>query len=122
MAEINGLLNRRTSLKMYRGFESLPHRKGSELSEPLLCMICVYILFSENIQQYYCGQTNNIAYRLQQHNSGETLSNKHGIPWILIGYVEKASRSEAMILERQVKKRGIKRWLEDHKNELIKNI
>jgi len=26
VAEINGLLNRRTSLKMYRGFESLPHR------------------------------------------------------------------------------------------------
>ena len=26
MAEINGLLNRRTTLKLYRGFESLPHR------------------------------------------------------------------------------------------------
>ena len=27
MAEINGLLNRRRALKLYRGFESLPHRK-----------------------------------------------------------------------------------------------
>ena len=122
MAEINGLLNRRTSLKMYRGFESLPHRKGSEISEPLLYMIYVYILFSENIQQYYCGQTNSVAYRLQQHNSGETLSNKHGIPWILIGYIEKVTRSEAIVLERRIKKRGISRWLKEHSNELIKNI
>ena len=27
MAEINGLLNRRRALKLYRGFESLPHRQ-----------------------------------------------------------------------------------------------
>ena len=27
MAEINGLLNRRTGISLYRGFESLPHRK-----------------------------------------------------------------------------------------------
>jgi hypothetical protein len=27
VAEINGLLNRRTVLKPYRGFESLPHRR-----------------------------------------------------------------------------------------------
>ena len=32
MAEINGLLNRRTTLKLYRGFESLPHR----IQEPQL--------------------------------------------------------------------------------------
>ena len=32
MAEINGLLNRRTTLKLYRGFESLPHRiQGPQL-------------------------------------------------------------------------------------------
>ena len=36
MAEINGLLNRRTSLKMYRGFESLPHRRGFDQSRPFL--------------------------------------------------------------------------------------
>ena len=34
MAEINGLLNRRTTLKLYRGFESLPHR----IQEPQLLL------------------------------------------------------------------------------------
>jgi len=29
VAEINGLLNRRTVLKPYRGFESLPHRRNT---------------------------------------------------------------------------------------------
>ena len=32
VAEINGLLNRRTTLKLYRGFESLPHRNGAAIS------------------------------------------------------------------------------------------
>lgn len=84
-------------------------------------MNCVYILFSETIQQHYCGQTNDLVYRLQQHNSGKTLTNMHGIPWILIGYIIRPSRSDAMILERQIKKRGIKRWLEKHEKDLIKN-
>jgi hypothetical protein len=32
VAEINGLLNRRTTLKLYRGFESLPHRSTIKCS------------------------------------------------------------------------------------------
>ena len=33
MAEINGLLNRRRALKLYRGFESLPHRWKREVAQ-----------------------------------------------------------------------------------------
>ena len=33
MAEINGLLNRRRALKLYRGFESLPHRWTREVAQ-----------------------------------------------------------------------------------------
>ena len=84
-------------------------------------MFCTYILFSETLQQYYCGQSNNLSYRLLQHNSGETLSNKHGIPWNLVGYLERETRAESMIMERKIKKRGIKRWLQDHQHELKKN-
>ena len=85
-------------------------------------MFCVYIIYSESIQQFYCGQTNNILFRIQQHNAAETLSNKHGVPWILIGYIIVETRSEAMKLERQIKKRGIGRWLEEHRGELIKEM
>ena len=64
-------------------------------------MFFVYIIYSESIQQFYCGQTHNIIFRLQQHNSGETVSNKHGIPWMLIGYLKFETRSEAMIVPLQ---------------------
>jgi putative endonuclease len=77
-------------------------------------MFCTYILYSEKQQQYYCGQSNNLFYRLTQHNSGETLSIKHGISWNLAGYLECKPRSECILLERQIKKRGIERWLQSH--------
>jgi len=84
-------------------------------------MFYVYIIYSESIQQFYCGQTKNIVYRIQQHNAAETLSNKHGMPWILIGYIIVETRPQAMKLEKQIKKRGIGRWLQQHREELIKN-
>ena len=120
MAEINGLLNRRTSLKMYRGFESLPHRKGPDTIRAFIIMVCVYFLYSESLQQYYCGQTSNVGYRLDQHNASEVKSTKHGVPWKLIGFVIMETRSAAMILERQVKSRGIGRWLEKNEGKVIK--
>jgi putative endonuclease len=119
VAEINGLLNRRTTLKLYRGFESLPHRKMA-LYFRAFFMYYVYILYSSSIQQYYCGQTGELATRLIQHNSGLTLSNKHGIPWELVGFLYCETRSEAMKLERQIKKRGIKRWIENNQQKIIK--
>jgi putative endonuclease len=85
-------------------------------------MYFVYILYSAKLAQFYCGQSNNIDFRLKQHNNGETSSNKHGIPWELIGYLKVSTRSEAMILERKIKKRGIKRWLDEHSKALFNDI
>jgi putative endonuclease len=79
----------------------------------------VYILYSDCIDEYYCGQTNNIDARLKRHNSGETQSIKHGIPWKLIGYIIVATRKESMQLEKQIKKRGIGRWLLVNGNMLV---
>ena len=81
-------------------------------------MFYVYIIFSERIQQFYCGQTHDIQFRIQQHNASESLSNKHGVPWVLIGYLKLETRSDAMKKEKQIKKRGIGRWLKEHKDEL----
>ena len=82
-------------------------------------MYFAYILYSTTIGQYYCGQTNNLHLRLDKHNSGSTLSNKHGIPWILVGFINCETRSEAMVLEKKIKKRGIERWLKDNRHLLI---
>ena len=85
-------------------------------------MYFVYIIYSEKLYQFYCGQSNDIDFRLKQHNNGETFSNKHGIPWTLIGYLKVSTRSEAMILERKIKKRGIKRWLDEHSKDLYNEV
>ena len=48
-----------------------------------------------------------------EHNSGETKSIKHGIPWEVVWKTHLPSRTEAIQLEIKIKKRGAKRFLED---------
>jgi len=81
-------------------------------------MYHVYILYSALLGEYYCGQTNDISKRLSRHNIGETQSIKHGIPWILVGYLSCKTRTEAMKIEKAIKKRGIKRWLDQNQFKL----
>jgi putative endonuclease len=83
-------------------------------------MYYVYILYSESIQRFYCGQTNNLQKRIFRHNSGETKSDKAGIPWVLIGYIICESRTLSVQLELKVKKRGIGRWVNENEKLLIK--
>ncbi|MDX2173557.1 MAG: GIY-YIG nuclease family protein [Bacteroidota bacterium] len=66
-------------------------------------MFYVYILYSENFNRYYIGQTNNISNRLESHNSGYVLSTKPYLPWKLLLFLKKSTRSEAMILEKKLK-------------------
>ena len=76
-------------------------------------MYTVYILFSPSKSQFYAGQTNDLPDRLYRHNSGQSKSTKSGVPWTLIYTTEFTSRSEAVLLETKIKKRGIKRYLDD---------
>ena len=73
----------------------------------------VYILFSKSTQKYYTGSTHDLENRLLEHNSGETKSIKHGIPWEVVWKTLLPLRAEAMKLETKIKKRGAKRFLED---------
>jgi len=63
----------------------------------------VYILHSPVFKRFYIGQTNNMNNRLSFHNKGNVKSTKPYIPFELVGYIAKSSRSEAMILERKLK-------------------
>jgi len=76
-------------------------------------MFYVYIIFSTSKSKYYIGQTSNIEDRLFRHNSGFSLSTKYGIPWKLIQTFICNNRNEAILLEKKIKKRGAKRYLED---------
>ena len=73
----------------------------------------VYILQSEKTGRFYCGQTHNLQDRLTRHNSGRSKSTAKERPWKLIHTFIFDSRSEAMLLEKKIKKRGIKRYLDD---------
>ncbi len=74
----------------------------------------VYIIFSISSNRYYIGQTKNFDARIIRHNKGLVKSTKHGIPWKLILKIEVLSRNEAVFLEKKIKKRGAKRYLEDN--------
>ena len=75
----------------------------------------VYILFSECKNRYYLGQTRDIEERLSRHNSGLVKSTKYGMPWKLVYTENVLNRSEALMLERRIKKRGAKRFIDNHK-------
>ena len=76
-------------------------------------MFFTYILFSVSNNEYYTGHTNSVDIRFGKHNAGEVISTKHGMPWTLITAFKFETRSEAMRVEKKIKKRGIKRYLQD---------
>jgi len=41
--------------------------------------------------------------RLNMHNTGQVQSTKPYLPWQLVGYIEKFSRHEAVVLEKKLK-------------------
>ena len=77
-------------------------------------MYTVYILFSEQLNKYYVGYSSkNIQERLKEHlynHKGFTAKAKD---WTLLYQLEINSKSEALILERKIKKRGAKRYLNE---------
>jgi len=63
----------------------------------------VYILFSKSIQKFYIGQTQNLEKRLHRHNAGMESYTSKGVPWELVWFTSKESRSDAIILEKKLK-------------------
>jgi putative endonuclease len=76
----------------------------------------VYILYSQGLQRYYVGSTQAVEKRIQEHNSGKSVSTRAGAPWKLIYTESFTTRSEAVLRERKIKARGIGRYLADIKH------
>ena len=75
-------------------------------------MYYVYILYIEEFDRYYIGQTDNLELRINRHNSGMVTSTKSYIPWELKYYEELESRGEAMKREKFLKKQRNKEFYE----------
>ena len=73
----------------------------------------VYILYSCKTKKFYAGQTDSLDLRLTRHNQGLVKSTKPGIPWLIVWTMVVSSRSEALLLEKKIKKRGISRFIDD---------
>jgi putative endonuclease len=77
-------------------------------------MYVTYILHSRKLKKFYVGQSEDLDRRLEEHNRGKTPFLASGIPWVLIFSKELSSRSEALRLEKFIKKRGAARYLTDN--------
>ena len=69
----------------------------------------VYILKGK---RYYVGYTGNLQRRLEEHKRGQTKRTKELGAWELVKVIPCATKTEAIILERKIKRGGhVERWL-----------
>ena len=66
------------------------------------------------MSKYYVGCTQDLENRVKEHNTGEGKFTRRGIPWDLVWFDVLGNRSAALNLEKRIKKRGIKRFLENN--------
>ncbi len=77
-------------------------------------MNTTYIIYSNSIRKFYTGQTHDLTNRLEEHNRGKSSFTSKGIPWKIVYSKEFTNRSDAVRLERSIKKRGASRFLSDN--------
>ena len=72
----------------------------------------VNILQSELDGTYYVGSTSDLGVRAARHNQGGSRYTKAKKPWKLIHSEELENKSEALIRERQIKRRKSREYIE----------
>jgi putative endonuclease len=68
-------------------------------------MYTVYILFSESLDRYYVGYTNDLNRRLAEHNRKKGKYTDTGIPWILVYSEVYDLKNQAIEREKFIKSR-----------------
>ncbi len=72
----------------------------------------MYILFSEKIDRYYIGYTENIDKRLIEHNSGISTFTAKADDWKLMYAESFDTRNEAHKRELAIKKKKSRKYIE----------
>jgi len=75
-------------------------------------MFHCYIIYSEKLDKFYVGSTENIETRIAQHNAAMSDFTSKGIPWKLMYSEAFGSRTEAANRERAIKKKKSRRYIE----------
>jgi len=76
-------------------------------------MFTVYILYSEKLNRYYVGYTNDMARRISEHNRPKGKYTDLGIPWKLVHSESYDTKNEAMSRERYIKSKKSKQFISD---------
>ena len=63
-----------------------------------------YILYSEHIDKFYVGHTNNLEERLRKHNSNHKGFTGKANDWLVVYFEEFDTKTDAYSREREVKK------------------
>ncbi|HCW09350.1 MAG TPA: excinuclease ABC subunit C [Cytophagales bacterium] len=75
-------------------------------------MFYVYILYSEQADRYYVGQTDNLDTRLQSHLSGISGYTSMTDDWKLVYAEEFTTRKEAIQRENEIKRKKSRKYIE----------
>ena len=72
----------------------------------------LYIIYSDNIDRYYVGVTENLKLRLERHNLGWGRYTKRGIPWVIVYSENYLIKTDAFKREREIKKYKSRMYIE----------
>ena len=81
-------------------------------------MYSTYILWSDKLQKYYIGHTDNLSRRMTEHNTGKSKYTKLGKSWTLMYHEEFTTKAEAMEREQEIKNRKSKKYIETIINKI----
>ena len=69
-------------------------------------MFYVYLIRSNQLDQYYIGQTNDLKRRVEEHKTGKSNYTSRANDWVLLYYEAYTSRRLAMKRESSLKPRA----------------
>ncbi|MEJ2536218.1 MAG: GIY-YIG nuclease family protein [Calditrichia bacterium] len=72
-----------------------------------------YIIYSEKLDRFYIGYTDNLSWRLERHNQGWGRFTKSGIPWELVYFEKYQTKQEALKREREIKSKKSRKYIEN---------
>ena len=75
----------------------------------------VYILHSDILDRFYTGVTAKGPLRTRQHRRKHDGWTGQASDWVEVFHCPVETRAEARVLERQIKARGAKRFLDDRR-------
>ena len=75
---------------------------------------CVYILYSESLDKYYVGSTEDLDQRIHIHNhpNESRKFTAKGLPWILKCRIDCFTKEMAFSLERRIKSMKSRKFIE----------